>query len=144
MGQRQVFVDTSAWYAIQVVDDAHHSRARDIFPELLKKSRKLITSNHVIGETYTLLRVTRGYNEAMRFITLVRESPRLEEYFADQEMERNAYALLQRYQDHLFSFVDGLSFTIMRKLRIRECFAFDAHFAIAGFNRIGIDTPFES
>jgi predicted nucleic acid-binding protein len=141
MGQRQIFVDTSAWYALQIVDDAHHGKAREIFPAILRRFGKLVTSNHVIGETYTLLRMTRGYDEAMRFITLIRESPRLEEFFADQQMERNAYALLDQYRDHLFSFVDGLSFTIMKEEKIRSCFAFDVHFHVAGFNRIGIDTP---
>lgn len=144
MGQRQVFVDTSAWYALQITDDANHEKARDIFPRLLKKSGKLITSNHVIGETYTLLRMSRGYDAAMRFIRLIRESPRLEEYFADQEMERKAYVLLQQYRDQSFSFVDGLSFSIMKDEKIQSCFAFDIHFHIAGFNRIGIDSPLES
>jgi predicted nucleic acid-binding protein len=144
MGRRQVFVDTSAWYALQITDDTNHGKAGDIFPLLLKRSGKLVTSNHVIGETYTLLRMSRGCDAAMRFITLIRESPRLKEYFADQEMERKAYELLHQYRDHPLSFVDGLSFTIMKEEKIQSCFAFDVRFHIAGFNRIGIDTPLES
>lgn len=137
----RVFVDTSAWYALQITDDANHRKARNIFPLILKKFGNLVTSNHIIGETYTLLRMSKGYEAARRFITLIRESPRLEEYFADQETERNTYALLHQYRDHAFSFVDGLSFAIMKKEGIRVCFAFDVHFPTAGFNRIGIDTP---
>lgn len=141
MARGQVFVDTSAWYALQITDDANHKKAKDIFPFLLKRFETIVTSNHVIGETYTLLRMSRGYDAAMRFITLMRESPRLEEYFANQEVERDAYALLHQYRDHPFSFVDALSFTIMKTEGIQVCFAFDIHFHIAGFNRIGIDTP---
>ena len=28
----RVFVDTGAWFALQVQDDAHHKIAREIFP----------------------------------------------------------------------------------------------------------------
>jgi len=37
--------------------------------------------------------------------------------------------------------VDAISFSIMKKEGIKEAFAFDKHFAIAGFLRVGIDIP---
>ena len=43
------------------------------------------------------------------------------------------------YSDHPFSFVDGTSFALMRQQRIRFAFAFDTHFATAGFVRIPMD-----
>jgi predicted nucleic acid-binding protein len=45
-------------------------------------------------------------------------------------------ALLHRYAEHPFSFVDGTSFAVMRHERIQHAFAFDTHFAIAGFVRV--------
>ena len=47
------FVDSRAWFAIQVSDDAHHGAARQVFPVILERCRSLVTSNLVIGETYT-------------------------------------------------------------------------------------------
>ncbi len=140
MGRKKVYVDTSAWYALQITDDANHQQAREAFPGLLKGYGTLITSNHVVGETYTLLRISRGYNEAKRCLELLRQSPRLEVYFADSDAEREAYSLLDQYREHPFSFVDGLSFAIMKREGIRDAFAFDHHFRIAGYNRVGIDT----
>jgi len=140
MGRKKVYVDTSAWYALQITDDANHRQAKEIFPVLLKGYGNLITSNHIVGETYTLLRISRGYNEAKRYLEILRQSPRLEVHFADSDAEREAFSLLDQYQEHPFSFVDGLSFAIMKREGIRDAFAFDLHFRIVGFNRLGIDT----
>jgi len=39
----------------------------------------------------------------------------------------------------MFSFVDGVSFAVMRQRKLRSAFAFDAHFATAGFSRVPVD-----
>jgi predicted nucleic acid-binding protein len=36
--------------------------------------------------------------------------------------------------------VDGTSFALMRRRKIRHAFAFDRHFASAGFIRVPLDT----
>jgi len=141
MAKRKVFVDTSAWYALQITDDQNHRQAKDIFPHLLRNYQSLMTSNHIIGETYKLLRVSKGYPEAKRFLDILRQSPRVESHFATHQMERGAFTFLHQYREHPFSFVDGISFCIMKEQGIKDAFTFDIHFRIAGFSRVGIDTP---
>jgi uncharacterized protein len=132
----RVFVDTGAWFALQVQDDEHHEAARQTLPALLVACRSLVTSNLIIGETYTLLRMTKGYTEAQRFLEKMKQSPRLERVFVTECVEQQAYQLLQRYADQPFSFVDATSFALMRQQRMRYAFAFDRHFVTAGFSRI--------
>lgn len=140
----QVFVDTGAWFAVQVTDDDHHGEAVRALQELLALHATFITTNHVVGETYTLLRVTRGYDAAMRFLHSLGETTRLEHVFVSEEIERRAFPLLAQFKDHDFSFVDATSFAVMRSRRIRYAFAFDSHFATAGFLRMPTDAPVES
>jgi predicted nucleic acid-binding protein len=135
----RVFVDTGAWFAVQVTDDAEHEAARTAFPLLVEHCRSLVTSNVVVGETYTLLRLAKGYREAKRFLDKLAHSAKLERLFVSEAIERQAYELLDRFSDHAFSFVDATSFALMRQQRIRHAFAFDAHFATAGFLRIPED-----
>lgn len=135
----RVFVDTGDWFALQVEDDEHHEAARTTFPLLLGACRSVVTSNLIIGETYTLLRMTKGYAEAKRFLGKLGQSPKLERLFVTEAVERQAYDLLHRYDEHPFSFVDATSFVLMRQQRIRHAFAFDHHFATAGFLRIPAD-----
>ena len=135
----RVFIDARAWFAVQVADDAHHKRAGDTFGQLLGGGRALVTSNLVIGETYTLLRVSKGYREAKQFLDLLAQSRRVDRLFITEPLERQAYEILDRFADHPFSFVDATSFAVMRQQRIQHAFAFDAHFVTAGFLRIPQD-----
>ena len=132
MNLGRVFVDTGAWFAIQVTDDAHHDAARRTFPVILEACRSLVTSNLVVGETYTLLRVTKGYAQAKRFLDKLLHSKKLERVFVSEHLEQQAYEILERFSDHAFSFVDATSFALMRQHRMRHAFAFDAHFHTAG------------
>jgi predicted nucleic acid-binding protein len=132
----RVFVDTGAWFAVQATDDAEHALARTTLPLLFDRCRSLVTSNAVVGETYTLLRLTRGYREAKRFLEKLAHSRKLERIFVTEAIENQAYDLLERFSDHPFSFVDATSFALMRQHRIRHAFAFDSHFATAGFLRV--------
>jgi uncharacterized protein len=135
----RVFVDTGAWFAVQVTDDAHHKVARETFGHILAAGQPLVASHLVIGETYTLLRVSRGYREARRFLDMLAQSRRIERLFITEQVERQAYEILERFADHPFSFVDATSFALMRQQRIRHAFAFDIHFATAGFLRVPAD-----
>ncbi len=139
----RVFVDTGAWFAIQIRDDEWHTAAARTLRQLLAGPHTLVTTNHVIGETYTLLRSSRGILAAMRFLEILPKSTRVQRIFVADEMEGRAFTLLRRYRDHDFSFVDATSFVTMRTQRIRCAFAFDRHFATAGFARIPQDLPAE-
>lgn len=143
MSLRRVFVDTGAWFAAQVLDDAHHEEAAGALRGLIALPIVLVTTNHVVGETYTLLRVTRGYEACRRFLDSLDASARLERLFVGEDVERRAFAILDRYRDHDFSFVDATSFALMRAERIRHAFAFDSHFATAGFLRVPVDVGIE-
>jgi predicted nucleic acid-binding protein len=135
----RVFVDTGAWFAIQATDDTHHEVARRTLPILVQVAESLVTSNLIVGETYTLLRLSKGYREAKRFLDTLAQSTKLERMPITENLERHAYEILHRYADHPFSFVDATSFALMRQQRIRHAFAFDSHFATAGFLRVPTD-----
>jgi uncharacterized protein len=143
MTPRRIFIDTGAWFAAQVVDDARHEAAALALKGLIALPTVLVTTNHVIGETYTLLRVTRGYDACRRFLESLDRTSRIERIFIGQDLERRAFAILDRYQDHDFSFVDATSLACMRAERIRTAFAFDSHFAAAGFLRVPADVNIE-
>jgi hypothetical protein len=122
----------------------HHSVARETLPIVVEACQQLVTSNLIVGETYTLLRLTKGYRAAKRFLDKLAQSAKLERLFITEALERQAYEILHRYAEHPFSFVDGTSFALMREQRLRYAFAFDAHFTIAGFLRIPADVQVSS
>ena len=130
---RRVFVDTGAWLALANASDSLHAVAVAAYPHILQTDTRLVTTNLVIGEAYNLIRRRLGHTPAMRFLQSLRVSPRLDKYYSTAEWEMAAEALLERYADQNFSFVDAVSFAMMHSEEIIEAFAFDKHFATAGF-----------
>ena len=66
---KMIFVDTSAFYALEVEDDINHEKARKFLANELRKGKYgiLITSDYVIDETLTLLRIKHGVAAAFKF-----------------------------------------------------------------------------
>ncbi|MCA1673960.1 MAG: PIN domain-containing protein, partial [Actinobacteria bacterium] len=53
-----MFVDTSFWFALRRRRDPNHELARDLLER--HSSHVLLTSNHVRGETWTLVNCREG------------------------------------------------------------------------------------
>jgi uncharacterized protein len=124
------FADTSFWYAYQERRDVRHEVARAI---VRRGVGRVLTTNHVVGETWTLLRRRAGHNQAVGFLDRLAHLPEVETVHVDEEVEDEAWRWLRSRSEREFSFVDATSFAIMRRRRIREALAFDGDFNAAGF-----------
>ncbi|MDP2935549.1 MAG: PIN domain-containing protein [Dehalococcoidia bacterium] len=129
----EVFVDASAWVTLADKDDVHHKEAATIYPELLKRYGRLVTTNLVVGEVYMILRRALGLPQAISFLDGIKASPRIVKLCSTEELEEEAEVILRHYSDQDFSFTDAVSFSLMAQRKIRLAFAFDRHFAAAGF-----------
>jgi predicted nucleic acid-binding protein len=124
------FVDTSFWVALLYQRDDRHNDAAALWRE---ERDALVTTNHVLGETWTFLRRRAGHDVAVDFVTRANRSARLTVQFVEPELEAEAWRWLSRHDELSYSFVDATSFATMRRLRLREALAFDGDFAAAGF-----------
>ena len=57
---KEIFVDTSGFYAILVKDDDRHRPALRVLKESQRRKRGFITTDYVLDETATLLQA-RGF-----------------------------------------------------------------------------------
>jgi predicted nucleic acid-binding protein len=124
------FVDTSFWVAYQFQRDQHHEDARLLWQG---RAAQLLTTNHVLGETWTFLRRRLGHAEAVAFLDGARGSQRLTIVHVDEAIETEAWSWLHRHDERTYSFVDATSFAVMRRRGIDEALAFDGDFSAAGF-----------
>ncbi len=124
------FVDTSFWVAQQFRRDPHHAAACQLWED---RTSGLLTTNHVVGETWTFLRRRLGHAEAKTFVNRAQRSPRLVIVHVEEGIEADAWAWLHRHDERTYSFVDATSFAVMRRRRIGEALAFDGDFSAAGF-----------
>ncbi len=93
----------------------------------------MVTSNHVVGETWTLLRRRSSHAAAVGFLDRLEQLPNVDVLFVTDDVERDAWRWLRHHDERKYSFVDATSFSLMRKRRIREALAFDGDFTVAGF-----------
>lgn len=124
------FVDTSFWVAFRFRRDERHAAAVALWSD---KSHPLITTNLVVGETWTFLRRRVGHAEAVGFLDVIQASPRVAIVSVDPRTEAAAWSWLRRHDERDYSFVDATSFEVMRAERISEALAFDGDFSAAGF-----------
>jgi uncharacterized protein len=124
------FADTSFWHALQHREDGQHRSA-----VALARARNdlIVTTNHVVGETWTLLRSRYGHAAARGFLDRVGALPNVEVFHAPPDLEADAVRWLRRHDERPYSFVDAVSFATMRRRRIIEALAFDTDFSAAGF-----------
>ena len=136
METKTLFVDTGAWFALADRSDRHHKGAVDIYPQLLKDSHHLTTTNLVVAETYVLIRRVMGHQPAIAFLQNISASPRVVKIYSDRILEEAAESILSQYKDQNFSYTDAVSFAIMKDYGIKQAFSFDQHFVTAGFTLV--------
>jgi predicted nucleic acid-binding protein len=120
-----VFVDTSAWYAAADAGDRSNARAQDV----LSCGERLVTTDHVLVETWLLLRHRLHRRAAERFWYSLRTGVAAVESVLDADLEV-AWAIGEAFPDQDFSLVDRTSFAVMQRLGIQKAASFDQDFAV--------------
>lgn len=102
----------------------------------LARAEQVLTTNLVIGETWTFLRHKDGHPTALAFLDRVdalQHGSKLTVHRITASQEDKAWGWLRKRDERTYSFVDATSFQVMRDRRLREALAFDEDFAAAGF-----------
>jgi uncharacterized protein len=123
-----VFVDTSAFYAAADSADRSHVRAT----EVLSTADSLITSDHVLVETWILMRARGGRQAAERFWDAIRCGLATVETVLPGDLDA-AWRIGEAFPDQDFSIIDRTSFAVMERLGIASAASFDDHFSIYRF-----------
>ena len=123
-----IFIDTSAFLAIENRRDAYHPQAISFRDICLKTGQTLITSDYVLDESYTIIRLRAGHKIAVHFGEALRASHLLHIEYVTPEFIEEAWRLFKKFTDHDFSFTDCTSFILMERFQIKTSFTFDAHF----------------
>ena len=132
-----VFVDTGAWIALALTRDPLHARAVDGWNTLRDSGARLHTSAPVVLETFTFLdrhaqrEVAIAWKDSLQRVRGLKVLP------CTAKDLQLAWPFFDRTDLHKLSAVDAVSFVLMEQRRIRRAFAFDTHFATAGFRLIG-------
>ena len=120
-----LFVDTSVWYAAADRDDRSNRRAK----ELLASETPLVTTDHVLLETWTLLRWRLHRAAAEAFWQGLRGGIAHIEPVGAADLEA-AWAIGLAFPDQDFSMAVRTSFAVMERLGLERVAAFDPDFSV--------------
>jgi predicted nucleic acid-binding protein len=129
------FADTGWWVAWALPGDRRHDAALAMLSGL-GRTEQILTTNLVVGETWTFLRRKDSHRTALTFLDRVdslTKARRLVVHRITDDQETAAWDWLRKHDERLYSYVDATSFRAMSDRRLREALAFDRDFAPAGF-----------
>ena len=130
-----IFADSSFFIAYMIKRDRNHEAAVQLFGQV--SDRRIVTTNHVRGETWTWLRTKSRHGKAVAFLDSIGEGESyIEVARIASQLEDEALAWLRQHDEREYSFVDATSFAYMRARGIEEALAFDGDFAAAGFTEL--------
>jgi len=120
-----IFADTGALFAFIMPDDEHHEEARQW---VRQNQLPLITTDYIIDETLTLLRMRSQYTRAIDFGDLIFSGQVTQIYYLAEDDILAAWQVFRTYNDKEWSFTDCTSKVVIERLGLTHAFAFDRHF----------------
>lgn len=133
---REIFVDTSGFYAVLVSRDNAHDAALALLQEAQAVSQTFLSTDYVLDETATLLKA-RGHAHLLReFFDRVLSSSACRITWTDSVRFDKTRRFFLKHRDQHWSFTDCVSFTVMKELRLKQALTKDSHFTQAGFERL--------
>jgi hypothetical protein len=133
------FVDSSGWYALIDRRDAAHVRAREVVRKLLADAGRLLTTDYVLDETFTLACARAGPVAARRLLDLIEQTSAVRMEWVGPERFATSRAFFRKHLDQGYSFTDCTSFVVMEEMRVARALTTDKHFRQRGFDALLID-----
>ena len=130
------FVDSGAWIALALSRDPLHALAREQWDLLQGAGAKLHTSVPVVIETFTFLERNANRDVALTWKGSIYKPGTVKILPCELRDLEQSWEYFRRADLHKLSAVDAASFVIMKRARIRLAFAFDHHFAVAGYRLV--------
>jgi len=135
-GGRALFVDTAGWMAMADAADPAHQASRRERDVCLEGGGILVSTDYVIDETLTLIRVRLGLRAAAEWWAQIDASSRIRWERIDASRADKARTRFFEWTDKGFSFTDCTSFVVMQELGLARVLTTDRHFSQAGFETV--------
>jgi len=135
----RLFIDTTAFIALEDKDDKKYETALNYKQKIQNaqaRFRILYTSNYILDEVFTLVRLKLSHPAAVALGETIKHSKILKTLRITPETENNAWNIFKKYNDKNFSFTDCTSFALMEQEAISTAFTFDKHFQQYGFQTV--------
>jgi len=122
------YVDTSAFISFLASSDKYHSLFRRLFAE----APPLVTSALTIAEGHAWFLRKYDVERAARFLSFVRQLPRLTIEPFDKGVLVDVAAVAARFKDQELTLADAHALAIMKRYGLKCCWSTDRHLELTG------------
>lgn len=133
---RRVFFDTWGWLAIAHRDDQRHQQVTAYYRDFMLSGGIPVTSDYILSETVTLLRLRTTAKGAAVFIDGLLagvHTGKIQLLRVTEERWNAAWQLSKKFAVKPdISFVDLTSFALMKELRLSDALTADRHYELVG------------
>ena len=131
MDYRYIFVNTSGWLALYNPNDSNHSAARELWEDISNQSVRLVSTDYVMEQVYTALKVFGSLHAAQAVHTLINESKLIRLFMTDSVIFDRAWKVFMDDEHPHWTFTDCVNYAVIQYLGVSEVFTFDPSFAAA-------------
>ena len=124
----RALIDTSGIYALITRTDRHHAAAVDFTRKWVARGNLFVLADLVFVETMTLMKRKVGTSVALRAGRELRQNPVYLWTAFTPELERETWAVFQKYDDKDWSYTNCGLLVMSQRLKVPRVFSFDDHF----------------
>lgn len=135
-GTKEVFVDTSGFFALLCTKDPAHAEAKRRMQAFAKARRRMVTTDGVLDETFSLLKARGLRHLCATFWRMVEGSRSLRVEWTQPARFAQAAEFFLKQIDQDYSLTDCVSFLVMQEHALADALTTDHHFQIAGFRAL--------
>jgi len=131
--ERYVFVNTSGWLALYNPNDPNHDAATALWESLRGQPVRFVSTDYVMDQVYTALKVFGSLHTAQAVYTLINDSALMRLFMTDSVIFDRAWKLFVEDEHPDWTFTDCVNYAVIQYLGVSEVFTFDPIFAARDF-----------
>ncbi len=129
---RSVFVNTSGWLALYNSNDPNHEAARQLWDDLRGQPLRFVTTDYVLDQVYTALKVFGSLHAAQAFHQLVTNSALIRLFMTDSVIFDRAWKVFVDDENPRWTYTDCVNYSVVQYMGLSEVFTFDPDFTAPG------------
>ena len=137
---RSIFVNSSGWLALYNPNDPNHPAARALWEELRSQPVRFVTTDYVLDQVFTALKMFGSLQAAQAFNELVKRSSLMRLFMVDSVIFDRAWDIFVEDAPPHWTFTDCINYAVVKYLAVDEVFTFDPGFSAPGMVTIPVSS----
>jgi predicted nucleic acid-binding protein len=130
--RRLIFVNTSGWLALYNPNDPHHEAARALWARLQHEPVRFVTTDYVLDQVFSALKVFGSLHSAQAFRQVVYQSQLIRIFMVDSVIFDRAWRIFMDDEQPHWTFTDCINYAVIQYTGVTEVFTFDPGFSARG------------